>query len=206
MESPKRFLKAARIFSYDLEFPRSLLKGPSTFEGQYIRTSAKNFNDRGEAVVRATGALLDNGVVDENSYFEAVLLLSPDEPLVVNSLGDAPDTNPGDGIGDTGGAMINGNPECTLRAALMEANASGKATEIKFDIPDTEIVDGRRIIRPMSPLPEIMTPVTLDATTMEQQTFDSVLVPEYAELDGASAGDNTPGLKINATGCIIKGL
>lgn len=42
--------------------------------------------------------------------------------LTVNSLGTAPDASPGDGICATG-ATVDGAPECTLRAALQEANA-----------------------------------------------------------------------------------
>ncbi|MCU7852742.1 MAG: hypothetical protein KZQ80_11060 [Candidatus Thiodiazotropha sp. (ex Monitilora ramsayi)] len=43
--------------------------------------------------------------------------------LVVNSSEDAIDTNPGDGICSSG-EVINGVPTCTLRAAIMEANAT----------------------------------------------------------------------------------
>jgi CSLREA domain-containing protein len=50
-------------------------------------------------------------------------------PLVVDSLRDEVDANPGDGQCDTGGAGTPSNV-CTLRAAVMEANASSDTTTI----------------------------------------------------------------------------
>ena len=41
----------------------------------------------------------------------------------VNSTSDAPDNNPGDGVCDTGQNNAAGAAECTLRAAIEEANA-----------------------------------------------------------------------------------
>ena len=40
----------------------------------------------------------------------------------INSNGDASDASLGDGVCDTGG-LVGGLPECTLRAAIEEANA-----------------------------------------------------------------------------------
>ncbi len=48
--------------------------------------------------------------------------------FTVNSTGDGGDINPGDGVCD------DGTGDCTLRAALMEANASAGKNEIAFDI------------------------------------------------------------------------
>lgn len=53
--------------------------------------------------------------------------------LVVNSVVDAVDTTPGDGVCSTGGE-VDGVPECTLRAAIMEANATPGQDVI--EVPD----------------------------------------------------------------------
>lgn len=51
--------------------------------------------------------------------------------LTVNDLGDAPDVTPGDGICATAGAV------CTLRAAVMEANALAGDDSIRFTVAGT---------------------------------------------------------------------
>ena len=48
--------------------------------------------------------------------------------LTVNDFGDAPDSNPGDSICETGA----GNGICSLRAAVMEANANSQHDVIQF--------------------------------------------------------------------------
>ena len=48
--------------------------------------------------------------------------------FVVNSLGDSPDSNPGDGIADAGNGTI------TLRSAIQEANALAGSQTIYFYI------------------------------------------------------------------------
>ena len=58
--------------------------------------------------------------------------------FVVNSTGDASDNNPGNGVCFTGANNTQGQPACTLRAAIQEANALAGADVIKFDMPVTE--------------------------------------------------------------------
>lgn len=65
--------------------------------------------------------------------------------MVVNSTGDAVDVNPGDGICRTSGNV------CTLRAAIMEANARPGPETINFNISGT----GVREIQLTSALPTI---------------------------------------------------
>jgi uncharacterized delta-60 repeat protein/CSLREA domain-containing protein len=55
----------------------------------------------------------------------------------VNSTGDASDASPGDGVCDTGGTNSEGDPECTLRAAIEEANALGGGS-VNFGIPNSD--------------------------------------------------------------------
>lgn len=62
------------------------------------------------------------------SEFSACRRPSLGSPLLVNSTADKIDDDPGDGLCHTG-ALVGGEPECTLRAAVMEANAvSGQNT------------------------------------------------------------------------------
>ena len=61
--------------------------------------------------------------------------------FTVNSTADGEDVNQGDGICETATAG-----ECTLRAAIMEANASPGTDTISFHIPG----DGPHIIPPRS--------------------------------------------------------
>ena len=65
--------------------------------------------------------------------------------MTVNSTGDAVDANPGDAVCSTSGNV------CTLRAAVMEANARPGAENIHFNIPGS----GVREIRLYSDLPTI---------------------------------------------------
>ncbi len=61
--------------------------------------------------------------------------------LIVNSTADRSDQNPGDGACDTGQTIQRGNnteAECTLRAALEEANANTGPDQIQFDIPTSD--------------------------------------------------------------------
>ena len=64
--------------------------------------------------------------------------------FVVNSGGDLPDPNPGDGIASTGVMLPNGQAEVTLRAAIQEANALGNQLNtqlISFQVPANPMED-----------------------------------------------------------------
>lgn len=56
----------------------------------------------------------------------------PSEPLIVNATTDAPDEEPGDGVCDTGRDPA--KHECTLRAALQEAEGRASAETISFKV------------------------------------------------------------------------
>ena len=83
-----------------------------------------NFNAEGEIVFSVT--LAEGG--------NALMLAKPGG-LIVNSIGDAEDDDVFDGICDTGGPIIEGRPECTLRAAIQQANHKNGRDKITFDIP-----------------------------------------------------------------------
>ena len=76
----------------------------------------------------------------------------------VNSTGDSSDAVPGDHTCDTGGTNSEGEHECTLRAAIEEANASALVDAVVFNIPTSETGYGaaplRYTIRLASALPD----------------------------------------------------
>jgi len=105
--------------------------------------------------------------------------------FTVNDTGDGQDLNPGDGVCD-----VVGPANCTLRAAIMEANATADTDTIEFDItPD--------VISPLDTLPSVTEPVVIDGTT--DPTSDRV------ELDGSLAGVDEVGLLL-IEGSTARGL
>ncbi|MBI4457245.1 MAG: right-handed parallel beta-helix repeat-containing protein [Acidobacteria bacterium] len=120
----------------------------------------------------------------------------PFEAFIVNSTSDRPDRTTGDGRCDTG-ETIGGRAECTLRAAIQEANSKSGTDVIRFNIAG--MVPHR--IQPGSPLPIVTDPVTIDGSS--QPGFDTAPV---VELNGLEAGSQASGLEVAAGNSTIKGL
>lgn len=115
--------------------------------------------------------------------------------FVVNSTGDAVDVNLGDGICETATPG-----ECTLRAAMQEANINRGATDsIIFDIPDATDLPPHTI-QPTSALPILTDAVVIDGTT-EPDYVDHPVV----EVEGSLAG-TAHGLYIEADCCTVQDL
>ena len=134
----------------------------------------------------AIGAFLDDdGGSDRGAVY--VLFLEPDPIVVVNSTGGAADLLPGDRRCDTGGTNSAGRPECTLRAAISQVDASSGHVGIEFDIPtsDPGHTAGVWRITPLVSLPTITTTMSVDATT--QPGFTSTPVIEI--YGGGTAAD-----------------
>jgi CSLREA domain-containing protein len=114
--------------------------------------------------------------------------------FTVNSVADAADDNAGDGSCHTA------QNECTLRAAIAEANASAAAA----DTVAFAIGVGQVTIVPGSQLPEITSPLTIDGATQPM----GLALPGLprVELDGVSAGTSTDGLIVSAGNTHIRGL
>ena len=93
--------------------------------------------------------------------------------FTVDSTGDGGDSNTGDGI------CNDGTGNCTLRAAIEQANASAGADVIHFDIGG----GGVQTITPGSSLTFVMDPVTIDGTTQPGFAGSPII-----ELDGSGAG------------------
>ena len=111
--------------------------------------------------------------------------------VTVNATGDLADNNIGDGICNTG------QGECTLRAAIQEANADPAATTINFAIPnsDNNHSNGVWTIEVNSELPTITSPTTIDATTQNGWAVGQPVVV----LDGANSS-NAHGFLIGSSG------
>jgi CSLREA domain-containing protein len=84
--------------------------------------------------------------------------------FIVNSNGDQPDINPGDGICDTGG-ISGGAAACTLRAAIQEANATANAGGLPDVIHFNIIEVGPHSIQLITELPVITEAVIIDGFT-----------------------------------------
>lgn len=104
--------------------------------------------------------------------------------FVVNSSEDGADALPGDGRCD------DGTGDCTLRAALMEANAHDGIDLIHFNIPGS----GPHTIRPYTPLPALTEGVVVDGYSQPGAQPNSNPAPQGLNtqlmivLDGSQAG------------------
>ncbi len=108
--------------------------------------------------------------------------------LVVNSIGDASATDVEVSGCDTG-ATVEGEPECTLRAAIETANAEGGG-EITFNITG----GGVPKITPGTALPDLTSPITVNGTTQPGG---------FVSLDGGSLAH---GLRLAGASSTVKGL
>jgi len=115
-----------------------------------------------------------------------LLLGDPVATYTVNSTGDASDEDTGDGLCDTGG-LVGGDPECTLRAAIQQANATAGADAVEFAIAGSP----PHTIAPASALPAITEALAIDGGT--QPGFSG---PPPIEISGAAAGLGVDGLVI----------
>jgi CSLREA domain-containing protein len=116
-----------------------------------------------------------------------------DTTFTVNTTGDENDLDfPGgtydstsDGLRDVDAAT---GEQCTLRAAIQEANVTQGPDTINFNIPGT----GVKTIRPDSELPSITEQVTIDGYTQPGSQLNSLASGDDAvlkvELDGTNAG------------------
>lgn len=116
--------------------------------------------------------------------------------FTVNDLGDAGDASPGDGDCATAGGV------CTLRAAIEEAEASGGADTLAFELD----VDNPSIAT-QSPLPTVADELHIDGSThpdgviVNGEDFDSdipalVVTAELVQLSGLTLeGFNGPGIE-----------
>ncbi len=106
---------------------------------------------------------------------------------------------------DPGDGDCNPNGGCTLREAINEANTT-TADTIGFRFHG----GGVNTISPTSPLPAIRERLTIDGYLQpgasENTAANGTNAMLKIELNGSAAGAGTPGIEVQASGCVIKGL
>ena len=122
-------------------------------------------------------ALSDLVVLKSNATAPTVIMTTPASTFSVTNTNDS-------GAG-------------SLRTAISSANSNPGADSISFAIPGS----GTQTITPLSPLPVITGPVTIDGTT---QNLGSATPP--IELDGSSAGPGVKALSVSGGNSIVRGL
>ena len=122
--------------------------------------------------------------------------------FVVNRIGDAADLNLANARCDV---SSNTGNQCTLRAAIQEANDTPGADTINFNITSTS-----KTITPASPLPEITGTVTINGYSQPGTAANTRAIGTDAVLrivlDGVNAGSNTTGLRLGAINSEVNGL
>ncbi len=98
------------------------------------------------------------------AIFRTAEVNSCELPYRVNSTADGIDQIKGDGFCNTGN-LIGGQAECTLRAAIEEANARVGKQIVNFDIPADQATAGIFEIQVSSSFPLIIDPIVIDATS-----------------------------------------
>ena len=122
--------------------------------------------------------------------------------FVVNKIGDQPDNNLTNSSCDV--SVLAGS-QCTLRAAIQQANASVGLDAINFHIGSSA-----KAITPTSALPTITDSVRINGYSQPGAAMNTATVGTNAALriviDGAKAGVGANGLVLAAEELVIKGL
>jgi hypothetical protein len=84
----------------------------------------------------------------------------------------------------------------SLRQAILDANATTGFDTINFNIGS-----GVQTITPLSPLPTVTDPASLDATTQPGYSGAPII-----ELNGVNAGFDSAGIRISAGGSLVQGF
>jgi CSLREA domain-containing protein len=127
--------------------------------------------------------------------------------FTVNSTADAPDASLAGAACDVD--VFTGGDQCTLRAAIQQANATPGADTINFAIPGTGVKTIKVGATGLGALPDITEQVTIDGYTQPGSSPNTKAVGNNAALkvvlDGSNA--NSDGLAIDgASGSVIRGL
>jgi CSLREA domain-containing protein len=122
--------------------------------------------------------------------------------FTVTKIGDGDDRNRSDARCDT---STNNGSQCTLRAAIEEANDTAGADTVDFDTGG-----GAKTIKPASGLPTITDAVTIDGYTQRGARPNTLAGGNDAvlkvKLNGSDAGTNADGLEISTSNSTIRGL
>ena len=156
-----------------------------------IRDTAIDLGDDGHDNTFGYGRADALAAIESITDFEVYSKESFPFTYIVDSTCDGADSNTGDV------SCNDGSDNCTLRAAIQQANRFGGAV-IKFDISGS----GTQTISPASALPTITMPVFIDGYTQSGASAGTLLI----ELDGSSAGTATNGLTLSGKGSYVRGL
>jgi hypothetical protein len=122
--------------------------------------------------------------------------------FVVNKIGNGADLTPGNGKCDV---STNMGLQCTLKAAIQEANALAGADTINFNITSAS-----KTIQPPSQLPQITQAVTINGYSQSGASANTQAIGNDAVLkivlDGVNAPSTATGLRLTGTGVVVKGL
>ncbi len=130
----------------------------------------------------------DNGVIlsfvnnplDPINFNNTLCLLVPvQDAIVINSTGDLPDENPGDGKCSTGQTIAGGDDECTCRAAIEESNVRAGLDILEFNIQGTSL---EIPITAANPLPPITDSVEWDWASQPGDEIPILVGPGLIEL------------------------
>ncbi|MFM9903951.1 MAG: CSLREA domain-containing protein [Pyrinomonadaceae bacterium] len=121
--------------------------------------------------------LSDLVVLRQGSSSPEVVMSSPSAVFVVNTTADDADCN-------FGGS-------CSLRDAIRRANMIGGSSTIYFELPTAPAV-----IAPLTPLPAILRPITIQGNHLPNGT-------KMVEISGENMGGAVDGLKIRASNAVI---
>lgn len=161
-------------------------------------TFVRSFTGQVSGALTATITPCDAGCVSPQlgtSPFSAPAQLL-NSTVIVNSTSNGADNNPGDSLCDTGALNSQGDPECTLAAAITEANASTYVDAVSFAIPATDTGHNLGVwtITPTGPIPEVTEQAVVDARTQPGYAGSPII-----EVDGqiSTSGD---GLRLETAG------
>jgi hypothetical protein len=161
-------------------------------------------------------ALVALAVLTMTASLLAVMAVRPasaSTTFTVNLPFDTSDATSADGLCDV--ATFIPGEQCTLRAAIGQANATPGADAIHFGIPDSYGAGVKTIhVGGSSPsngeLPTITDTVTIDGYTQPGSSENTLSKGTNAkpmiQLDGSKVTGESPGLYIKAPGVVVKGL
>ncbi len=122
--------------------------------------------------------------------------------FTVNRIGDQPDLNLANAACDV---SSNSGSQCTLRAAIQEANDTPGVDTINFNITSAS-----KVITPASPLPIIGEPVTINGFSQSGASANTRTTGNNASLvivlDGLNAGADAIGLELRGSDSTVRGL
>jgi CSLREA domain-containing protein len=129
--------------------------------------------------------------------------------FTVNSTGDEGDQATNNGVCNTTPLQPGINPECTLRAAIEQANANDNEATTVDTIEFSLGGNGVQTISPDEGLPVVFEPVNIDGYTQPGASENTLAVGDNAvlliRLDGKDAGFAS-GLNIAADDSTVRGL